>query len=118
VILEIQFVLTLDPQYVSTTERRFGLLGKTHHQLELVTTNPLTVNTSIESLLDGDYKGSTVVGKRRDRFIYFGLEQGGQWIRRWKLRHQQIDAIFNHAWTSDVVIHLLLTKDVTPVMSF
>ena len=68
-------------------------------------------------LIDSDYRGDAVAGKRGERFVYFGLEKNGQWIRRWKLRQYQLDSIFGESSVSAVPVHVLLGKDVTPKVS-
>jgi hypothetical protein len=72
------------------------------------------VPTTIERDADSDYRGAAVVGKKGERFVYFGLEKNGQWLRRWKLRHHQLDDFFNASSAGDVVVHVFLGKDVTP----
>jgi hypothetical protein len=45
------------------------------------------------------------------------LEQSGAWLRRWKLRHQQLDVIFGAAVSDQITVSVLLGKDVTPSIS-
>ena len=113
-ILNITFSLTLDTQYTADTAQKWGLLGKKESHLELVNGTPLMVSTTIERDADSDYRGASVAGKKGERFVYFGLEKNGQWLRRWKLRQHQLDSIFDSSSTGDVVVHVFLGKDVTP----
>ena len=113
-ILNIKFSLTLDTQYTADTGQNWGLLGKKENHLELVTGIPVMVATTIERDADSDYRGAAVAGKKGERFVYFGLEKNGQWLRRWKLRQHQLDDIFDASSAGDVVVHVFLGKDVTP----
>lgn len=113
-ILNIKFSLTLDTQYTADTGQNWGLLGKKENHLELVTGIPVMVATTIERDADSDYRGSAVAGKKGERFVYFGLEKNGQWLRRWKLRQHQLDDIFDASSAGDVIVHVFLGKDVTP----
>lgn len=116
-MLTITFNLTLDTQYSGDTGQQWGLLGKKACQLVSVTGEAIMVATTIERLTDSDYRGDAVAGKRGERFVYFGLEKNGQWIRRWKLRQYQLDSIFNESSVSAVAVHVFLGKDVTPTVS-
>ena len=113
-ILNITFSLTLDTQYTADPGQHWGLLGKKESHLELMNGAPLMVATTIERDADSDYRGATVSGKKGERFVYFGLEKNGQWLRRWKLRQHQLDSIFDSSSTGDVIVHVFLGKDVTP----
>ena len=113
-ILNITFTLTLDTQYTTDPGQHWGLVGKKESHLELVNGTPMMVATTIERDADSDYRGAAVVGKKGERFVYFGLEKNGQWLRRWKLRHHQLDDIFNASSAGDVKVHVFLGKDVTP----
>lgn len=113
-ILSITFTLTLDTQYTADPGQQWGLLGKKESHLELVNGTPMMVATTIERDADSDYRGAAVAGKKGERFVYFGLEKNGQWLRRWKLRQHQLDSIFDSSSTGDVIVHVFLGKDVTP----
>lgn len=113
-MLNITFTLTLDTQYTADPGQQWGLLGKKESHLELVNGTPMMVATTIERDADGDYRGAAVAGKKGERFVYFGLEKNGQWLRRWKLRQHQLDSIFDSSSTGDVIVHVFLGKDVTP----
>lgn len=115
--LAVTFVLTLDTQYTAGLRRQCGLLGKKANQLHTVDGNPIAITTSIESIDGSDYRGDSVAGKKGDRFVYFGLEQDGNWVRRWKLRHHQLDDIFNGDATAALSVHVYLDKEVTPKIS-
>ena len=116
--LTLHIALTLDSQYLAVGGGKWGMLDRTQSELFDITNGSIVVMTSIESLAGGDYRGLAVAGKKGDRFVYFGLQENGQWLRRWKLRHHQLDAIFENDWTSQALVYLYLGKDVTPVMTF
>lgn len=113
-MLNITFTLTLDTQYTADPGQQWGLLGKKANQLVSATGEAIIVATTIERLIDSDYRGAAVAGKKGERFVYFGLEKNGQWLRRWKLRQHQLDSIFDSSSTGDVIVHVFLGKDVTP----
>jgi hypothetical protein len=110
----ITFILTLDTEYVSGIERQWGLLGKKVNLLQPVDGHQMSVCTCIESPDANDYRGDAVAGKKGDRFVYFGLEESGKWLRRWKLRQHQLDDIFQRASREDVTVNVFLGKEVTP----
>lgn len=116
-MLNITFTLTLDTQYSADSGQHWGLLGKKANQLVSATGEAIIVATTIERLIDSDYRGDAVAGKRGERFVYFGLEKNGEWIRRWKLRQYHLDSIFGESSVSAVAVHVLLGKDVTPKVS-
>jgi hypothetical protein len=113
----ITFVLTLDTEYVSGNERHWGLLGKKVNLLQPVDGHQMSVCVGIESPDANDYRGDTVAGKKGDRFVYFGLEESGKWLRRWKLRQHQLDVIFQRASREEVTVNVFLGKEVTPQVS-
>jgi len=112
--ISVTFIVTLDPQYIMGDGRKWGLLGKKVNQLYIADGTSITVTTPIESIEGNDYRGDSVVGKKGDRFVYFGLEQDGQWLRRWKLRHKQLDEIFNDAASTELNVYVFLGHEVTP----
>lgn len=116
-ILTITFVLTLDSQYVTQDGRTFGLVGKKSNHFINADGTSLTSITSVEQMDDGDFRGDAVAGKKGERFIYFGLEQSGAWLRRWKLRQQQLETIVAAAVAEHITVIVLLGKDVTPTIS-
>jgi hypothetical protein len=115
--LTITFILTLDAQYTNVSDRQWGMLGKKVNFLEAVNGHQMSVCTCIESLDASDYRGDAVAGKKGERFVYFGLEQSGKWLRRWKLRQYQLDDIFESASANEVTVNVLLGKEVTPQVS-
>ena len=116
-ILTITFVLTLDSQYVAQDSRTFGLVGKKSSHFTNADGTSLTAITSVEHLDDGDFRGDAIAGKKGERFVYFGLEQNGAWLRRWKLRQKQLETIFVAAVAEHITVFVLLGKDVTPTIS-
>ncbi len=115
--LTITFILALDPIYVTQDGRTCGLLGKKMSQFSRVDGDAVVVCTTIESKGGVDYGGDSINGTKGDRFVYFGLEQNGQWLRRWKLRQHQLDEIFAAANTDQTTISVGLGRDVTPAIS-
>jgi hypothetical protein len=113
----ITFVLTLDAEYVSGNHRQWGLLGKKVNLLEALDGHQLSVRACIESPDGSDYRGDAIAGNKGDRFVYFGLEQSGKWLRRWKLRQYQLDDIFESASADEVTVNVFLGKEVTPQVS-
>ena len=116
-ILKITFLVTLDSQYVAQDGRTFGMLGKKFSHFMSADGTSLTAITSVEFVGGPDYRGDAISGKKGERFVYFGLEQSGTWLRRWKLRQQQLDVIFGAAVSDEIAVSVLLGKDVTPVVS-
>jgi hypothetical protein len=116
-MLTITFLVTLDSQYVAQDGRTFGLVGKKVSHFITGAGASLTATTSVEFVDGADYRGDAIAGKRGERFVYFGLEQSGAWLRRWKLRHQQLDVIFGAAVSDQITVSVLLGKDVTPSIS-
>jgi hypothetical protein len=116
-ILNITFTLTLDAKFSADTGQSWGLLRKRENQLELVNGTVMIVTTTIERLADSDFRGDAVAGNKGERFVYFGLEKNGQWLRRWKLRQHQLDDIFNGSSTSSTTVHVFLGLEVTPTVS-
>lgn len=115
-ILNISFDVTLDAQYLAPDGRSFGLLGKKANHLVSADGRSLMAYVSIE-YVDDDYRGDAIAGKKGDRFVYFGLEQDGAWLRRWKLRQHQLDTIFAGTTDPHVTVSVKLGKEVTPVVS-
>ncbi len=115
-ILNISFDVTLDAQYLAPDGRSFGLLGKKANHLVSADGRSLMAYVSIEHV-DDDYRGDAIAGKKGDRFVYFGLEQNGTWLRRWKLRQHQLDTIFAATTETHVTVSVKLGKEVTPVVS-
>lgn len=115
-ILNISFDVTLDAQYVAPDGRSFGLLGKKANHLVSADGRSLVACVSIE-YVDYDYRGDAIAGKKGERFVYFGLEHDGAWLRRWKLRQHQLDTIFAAATETHVTVSVKLGKEVTPVVS-
>ena len=83
----------------------------------LIKSGLTSATTSVEFVDGADYRGDAIAGKRGERFVYFGLEQSGAWLRRWKLRQQQLDVIFGAAVSEQITVSVLLGKDVTPSIS-
>ncbi len=115
--LTITFILRLDAEYVSGSNRQWGLLGKKDNVLQAVDGHHLSVCACIESPDGRDYRGDAIAGNKGDRFVYFGLEQSGKWLRRWKLRQYQLDDIFKSASGDEVTVSVFLSKEVTPRVS-
>lgn len=113
----ITFLVTLDSQYVGHDGRTFGLVGKKSTHFVSADGSPLAISTSVEQLGEGDYRGDAVAGNRGERFVYFGLERSGTWLRRWKLRQHQLDVIFAAVVSDQITVSVMLGKDVTPVVS-
>lgn len=116
-MLTITFVVALDSQYVAHDGRSYGLVGKKSGQFASVDSNPLTVCTTVELLDGNDYRGDAIAGKKGERFVYFGLERSGTWLRRWKLRQQQLDSIFGAAVSDQITVFVFLGRDVTPTIT-
>ena len=116
-MLTITFLVTLDSQYVAEDGRTFGMLGKKSSHFITADGVSLVACTSVEFVDGPDYRGDAVAGKKGERFVYFGLEQSGTWLRRWKLRQQQLDVIFGAAVSDQITVSVILGKEVTPVVS-
>jgi len=115
--LTVEFKVTLDSQYVAPDGRSFGLVGKKHSHFVGADITLLTASTAFERLDDGDFRGDTVSGKKGDRFVYFGLQQSGVWLRRWKLRQHQLNSIFAAGDSHPVIVSIFLGEEVTPTVS-
>jgi len=116
-MLTITFLVTLDSQYVAEDGRTFGMLGKKSSHFITADGVSLVACTSVEFVDGPDYRGDAVAGKKGERFVYFGLEQSGAWLRRWKLRQQQLETIVAAAVAEHITVIVLLGKDVTPTIS-
>ena len=116
-MLTITLLVTLDTQYVAQDGRTFGLVGKKFSHFINADGASLTATASVEFVDGTDYRGDAIAGKKGERFVYFGLEQSGAWLRRWKLRQQQLDVIFAAAASDKITVSVFLGKDVTPSIS-
>jgi hypothetical protein len=94
-MLTITFFVTLDSEYVAQDGRTFGLLGKKVSHFITADGASLTATTSVEFVDGADYRGDAIAGKKGERFVYFGLEQSGAWLRR---RPSQTRSPFPSCW--------------------
>jgi len=112
--LTITFLLTLHAEYTSGPDRHWGMLCKKVNLLQPCDGQQISVCACIDSPDGSDYRGDAVAGNKGDRFVYFGLEENGNWLRRWKLRQYQLDDIFQSAIGDEVTVNVYLGKEVTP----
>lgn len=114
----VKFSITLESEYAIADGRLFGLVGKKSSHLVTVDGTTFTTSSVVGNLDGLDYLGDAIFGKKNERFVYFGLMHDGKWLRRWKLRHIQLDQIFAKADADCISVSVSLGRAVTPVITF